>query len=227
MGMHAALRGLLVLVLGCLLGGCVGFPAGGYGAPRGYGGPGYGGYGSQAVEGTVQGLDPASGRLSLLAGGGYGGYGGTVDVWVDGGTRLYYQGRQHDVGGLERGDVVRVDVLDDGRRLRARSIEVLRNVRDGYGGSYGGDYGGAYGSGFEAAVRYVDPRRRLIEVTQGGYSGRVEAVYYDERTRFEYQGRRVSPEQLEPGDIVRIDGRRTSGGWYADAVRVTVDARSR
>lgn len=237
----SALRAAGAVVLAAALAGCVGFP-GGYGAPGGYGGypgrdvgyPG-GGYGQQVVVGTVQGFDRSSGRLSLSTDGGYGGYRG-IEVRVDGNTRLYYQGRQHDVGGLEPGDQVRVDVQDDGRRLWARTIEVVRNVRDsGYGG-YGGDPYGGYGgygdspyggSGFEAAVRYVDTRRRVIEVTRGSYGGQVEQVAYDDRTRFDYRGQRVSPSQLEPGDIVRIDARRTSQGWYADAVQVTVNARSR
>lgn len=235
-----AARLACVLALAAALAGCVGFP-GGYGAPGGgYGGdpgrdvdyPG-GGYGQPSVVGTVQGFDHSSGRLSLASDDGYGGRGG-VDVWVDGTTRLYYQGRQQDVAGLERGDQVRVDVRDDGRRLRAHTIEVLRNVRDGGYGGYGGDpYGDRYGTSpyggtaLEGAVRLVDPRRRVIEITRGGYSGQLERVSYDERTRFDYRGQRVSPEQLESGDIVRIDARRTSQGWYADAVQVTVNARSR
>lgn len=235
----SALRSACAVAMAAALSGCVGFP-GGYGAPGGYGGypgrdvgyPG-GGYGQQSVVGTVQGFDRSTGRLSLSNDAGYGGYGG-IHVWVDGNTRLYYQGRQHDVGGLEPGDQVRVDVQDDGRRLRARTIEVVRNVRDGGYGGYGGDpYGGGYGgdpyggTALEGAVRYVDLRGRVIELTRGGYSGQVERVAYDDRTRFDYRGQRVSPSQLEPGDIVRIAARRTSQGWYADAVQVTVNARSR
>lgn len=233
-----ATRAACALVLSAALSGCVGFPggAGGQGYPGGYGGAGYpgGGYGNPSVVGTVQGFDPGSGRLLLSSEGGYGGYGGGIEIQVDGNTRLYYQGRQQDVRGLERGDRVRVDVQDDGRRLWARTIEVVQNVRDGGHGGYGGDpYGGGYGtspyggSGFEGAVRYVDARRRVIEVTRGGYSGQVEQVAYDDRTRFDYRGQRVSPSQLEPGDIVRIDGRRTPQGWHAHAVQVTVNARSR
>lgn len=221
---------LFGLPLALLLGGCAGFPGaypgGGdpYGYPdRGYGGDPYGypdrGYGSQVLAGSVQAFDPSSGRLRLASEGGYGPYGSSIEVWVDSGTRLFYQGREQDVRGLEPGDRVRIDVLDDGRRLRARSIEVTHNVREGY---YGSDAGS-----FEAAVRYVDPRRRLIEVTRGGYTGRVEQVWYDERTRFDHRGRPVGPTQLEPGDLVRIQARPSGGGWLATWVTVTVDARSR
>jgi methionine aminopeptidase len=76
-------------------------------------------------------------------------------------------------------------------------------------------------------VRFVDTRRRVVEITRGGYSGQPEQVWYDERTRFDYRGQRVAPEQLEAGDIVRIDARRSGTGWIADTVWVTVDARSR
>ena len=50
-------------------------------------------------------------------------------------TRLYYQGRLYPVTGLERGDVISVDVVDSGGRLWATQIEVVRNVRE-TGGYY-------------------------------------------------------------------------------------------
>lgn len=228
----AVMRSLAALAVAASLAGCVGFPGGttgGYGSPGGYGYPSS--RGAQSLVGSVQDFDPRSGRLSLSSEGGYDAYGRGVELWVDRSTRLYYQGQQQDVAGLERGDRIRVEVQDDGRRLWARTIEVVQNVRESgaYGGSYGGAYGGSPygGSALEGAVRYVDTRRRSIEITRGGYSGQAEQVWYDERTRFTYQGRRVSPEQLERGDIVRIDARRTGQGWIADAVTVTVNARSR
>lgn len=215
-----ATRATFALATAALLAGCVGYPVGGYGSPDGYGRYPDSGYGMQSVSGVVQGYDRSSGRLVLSTdAGGYGGR--SVEVWVDRGTRLFYQGREQDPSGLEPGDGVRIDVQDDGRRLWARTIEVTRNVRDG------GGYPGGYGGAFEAAVRYVDLNRRLIEVTRGGYSGRVEQVWFDERTRFEYRGQRVDARQLRPGDLVLIDARPAGNGWHADVVRVTVDARSR
>lgn len=214
------LRGACALLAAAALSGCMSYPGGGYGAPDGYGGYPDRGYGMQVVSGTVDGFDRNSGRL-LLAGDGYAEYGGrSVEVWLDRDTRLFYHGREQDPAGLERGDRVRIEVQDDGRRLWARSIEVTHNVRDG-------GYPGGHAGGFEGAVRYVDLGRRVIEVTRGGYAGRVEQVFFDERTRFEYRGQPVEPRQLEPGDIVRIDARPSGNGWYADAVWVTVDARSR
>lgn len=219
---------LATLLLALLTACATGYP--------GAGGP-YGGYPDRGqagrdVTGSVHGLDPSTGRLWITADGN-GGYGGRVEVQLDRSTRTYYDGREVDASGLERGDVIRVLVDDDGRQLRARTIEVLRNVRDGgasprYGGPSPG-YGGAYGApaALEGAVRRVDLGRRLIEITRGGYAGSVERVYFDGRTRFDYRGQPVSPEQLESGDLVRIDGRPSQDGWYADAVWVTVDARSR
>lgn len=214
-------RGASAFALAMALASCASFPGGGYGDPGGYGGYPGRDQRMQIVSGAVDDFDARSGRL-LLSSDGYPDYGTRgVEVRLDRDSRLFYQGRELDPAGLERGDRVRIEVIDDGRRLWARSIEVTHNVRDG-----GGYPGGAAG-GFEGAVRYVDLGRRVIEITRGGYAGRVEQVRYDERTRFDYRGQRVEPRQLEPGDIVRIDARQTGNGWLADAVWVTVDARSR
>lgn len=220
------LRRLAAAFLVALLAGCAtGFP--GSGPYGGYPDSRYPdrGYAGSEVTGSVDGFDPSTGRL-WVASDGYGRYGSRVEVQLDRSTRTYYGGREVDASGLERGDVVRVLVDDDGRQLRARTIEVLRNVREG-GASPG--YGGGYGApaALEGAVRRVDLGRGLIEITRGGYSGGIERVYFDSRTRFDYRGQPVRPEQLESGDLVRIDGRRSQDGWYADAVWVTVDARSR
>jgi hypothetical protein len=207
-----------LLVLG--LAGCAtGYPGGygdGYGAPGAYPDRGYG---EQRLLGTVQHVDPSAGRLVLSADDRRGGA-RDIEVWFDQGTRLYYQGREHPVAGLERGDRVDVQIADDGRRLWARSIEVVQNVRDSAGGSY-------YGGGLEGAVRHVDTRRRVIEISRGGYSGRVEAVHYDDRTRFDHRGQYLRPEQIEAGDIVRIQARPAGQAWHADMVTVIQDARSR
>lgn len=220
------LRACAAVVLLALLAGCVtGFP----GSPGGYGGYPGGGYGQTQVAGTVRYFDPSSGRL-VVADEGYSRR--DLELQVDGSTRLFWQGREHPVAGLEPGDRIRAQVVDDGRWLRVRTVEVVQNVRDsGYGG-YGGDpYGGAYGSGYgaalEGAIRYVDLSRRVIEVERGGYPARTERVYFDARTRFDYRGQPVRPEQLERGDVIRVQGRAVSGGWQADLVQVVADARSR
>lgn len=216
----------LALLAGCATpyGGLpgAGYPGGGYpgGAYPGSGQPGD--YGSQRVLGTVQQVDPGYGRVLITAdGGGYGG-GRPLEITYDRNTQLVYQGRQYPVEGLERGDRISVEAVDSGGRLHARFIEVVQNVRDTRGGG-----GGYYGNDLQGAVSYVDPRRRVIELTRGGYSGAREQVFYDERTLVEYRGQRLRPEQLEAGDVIRVQGRPVGQGWHAERIQVEVNARSR
>lgn len=228
------LRSLLALCVLALLAGCAtpyggstgGYPGGGY--PGGsYPGTGYpdsgypGGYGNQRVLGTVQQVDPGYGRVVISAdGGGYGG-GRPLEIFYDRDTQLVYQGRRYPIEGLERGDRISVEAVDSGGRLHARFIEVVQNIRDSRGG------GGYYGNDLQGAVSYVDPRRRVIELTRGGYSGAREQVFYDERTLVEYRGQRLRPEQLEAGDVIRVQGRPAGQGWLAERIQVEVNARSR
>ncbi|MEO6264798.1 MAG: DUF5666 domain-containing protein [Luteimonas sp.] len=206
---------VLALVSALLLGGC----ATGYG---GYPGGSYSGsgYGNQYLLGTVEDVDVNYGRMVLSADGR--GYGGTsrIEVFFDRNTRLVYQGREQSIAGLERGDRVRVDAVQSNGRLRARGIEVVQDVRGGYGG-------GQYGGELSGVVSHVDPRNRTIVITRGGYSGSREQVRYDANTRVEYRGQLFRPEQLDPGDVVRIQARPEGNGWLAERIWVEVDARSR
>lgn len=214
----AYLRGAVMGLAVLLVAACA-TPYGGY--PGGYrGGPVPGDYGAQGVLGTVQQVDPGYGRIVVDADAG--GYGGVrpLELFYDRGTRLVYRGREYPVEGLERGDRIRVETVNAGGRLMARFIEVVQNVRDMPGGAY-------YGGGLEGAVRRVDPRARLIEITRGGYSGRAERVFYDARTQVEYRGQWLRPEQLEPGDVIRVQARPLGQDWMAERIRVEVDARSR
>ena len=142
---------LPLLLSACLvLAGCATGYGSGYGNdpngpyyPGGYGDQ-YGGqygsqYGSQRFIATVEGVDARYGRVVLGVDDPrnrdprYGGQ--RVEVFFDNRTRLYYQGRQYPVAGLERGDQVAVEAVESGGRLWATRIEVVRNVRD-YGGGY-------------------------------------------------------------------------------------------
>lgn len=222
-GKFARVFGLVALLL--LLAGCA---TGGYGPGAGYPGQGqYPGqypddrYGTQSLTGTVDGVDLHGQRLLLVTQSTYGA-GSRVDVFFDSNTRLFYQGREYAIEGLERGDVVRVDTTRSGSRVFARSIEVVRNVRDSYGG---GQYGGGqYGSDLQGTVGYVDPRARMIELDRGGsggtYGGGLVRVRYDERTVVEYQGRRYRPEDLNRGDLVRVQARPLGNEWLAERVWV-------
>ena len=142
---------LPLLLSACLvLAGCATGQGSGYGNdpngpyyPGGYGDK-YGGqygsqYGSQRFIATVEGVDARYGRVVLGVDDSrnrdprYGRQ--RVEVFFDNRTRLYYQGRQYPVAGLERGDQVAVEAVESGGRLWATRIEVVRNVRD-YGGGY-------------------------------------------------------------------------------------------
>lgn len=217
---HPGLLALLVATVS--LAGCM-TPYGGSGYPGDrYPSGGYGqGYGNERVFGTVQDVDLRNGRIVMTADQGqYGRSSSYVEVAVDRNTRLYYQGREVDIAGLERGDRISVDGVQSGGRLVARSIEVVHNVRDGQGGNY-------YGGELRGAVSYVDTRARRIELTRDGYAGRTERVFYDERTRVEYRGQYLRPEQLERGDLIRVQARPSGSDWVAEQIWVEIDARSR
>lgn len=208
-GKAAALAAVL------LLAGCATGYGGGYPGGRGY----PGGYGTQRLVGTVQDVDPYNGRMLV----GDDRYRGSrpIEVRFDRNVPVLHQGRQVPVDGLERGDRISIDVQSSGGRYWARRIEVVQDVRGGYGG------GGYYGGNLEGAVDYIDAQRRMIVLTRGGYSGARERVYYDGNTMVEYGGRLFRPGQLERGDVISIQARRWNDGWLAERIRVEVDVRSR
>lgn len=227
-----ALAGFLLVLGGCATGGYL------PGAGTGY--PGQGGYPDQpypddrgqSITGTVDGVDLRSQRLILVTQPGYGNRGSQVEVYFDRNTPLHYQGRQVAMEGLERGDVVRVQTGQSSGRLFARSVEVVQNVRDGQygGGQYGDQYGGGqqYGNELRGTVGHVDARSRMIELERGGYAGERVRVRYDDRTLVEYQGRRYNPRDLDPGDLVRIQTRRTGNNeLLAEQIFVERSARTR
>jgi hypothetical protein len=214
-----AIRGIgRVLAMGAvlLLAGCA--TPGGYGGYPGDYGPSGSGYPTDygnRLEGTVEGVDTGYGRIVLVVDDPRAPRTQRLDVRYDQRTRLFYQGREGEVQGLERGDVIRIDAVQSGRDLWARSIEVVRNVRDG---GYGGGYG--YGNDLRGAVASVDTRARMIRLDGDAYGGNVQ-VAYDGRTTVEYQGRRYRPEDLQRGDRVRIQARQVGGNqWLAERVIV-------
>ena len=184
--------------------------------PRTYPQQPYPGSSANQVYGTVQAVE--NGRIVLSADGGYGG-GSRVDVYFDQNTQLFYQGQAYPVSGLEPGDRIRVDAAQSGGRLWARSIEVVQNVREGQGGQYG--------SALDGAVTFVDTRARIIALTRGGYSGATTQVRYDARTIVEYRGQVLRPENLERGDVVRIQARQWGNEWLAERIMVETSVRER
>ena len=197
-----------------LLTGCV--TPGGYGGyPDDYGQPSQGypsQYGSQ-LQGTVDGIDPSYNRLFVIVDDPRTGRAQRMDVRYDQRTRLFYQGQEQRIDGLERGDVIRIDVTQSGRELFARSIEVVRNVREG-------GYGDSYGNDVRGSVAFVDTRARMIRLDGAGYGNNVQ-MSYDARTTVEYQGRSYRPENLQLGDIVRIQARQIGNNqWLAERIIV-------
>lgn len=213
---------VLVLLAGCVSPGGYG-SSGGYGGnPGGYGGNagGYGqpapGYPSQVgsqLQGTVEAVNPGYNRISVVVDDPRSGGAQRVEVRYDQRTRLFYQGREERVEGLERGDVIRVDVAQSGSELYARSIEVVRNARDG-------SHGGGYGNDLRGSVTLVDTRARQIHLEEAG-DGNDMHVGYDARTTVEYQGRSYRPENLQRGDLVRVQARQVGNNqWLAERIMV-------
>ncbi len=212
--------GLVLATSVLLLAGCV--TPGGYGSPGGYGGnpgdygqpaPGYPSQYESQLQGTVDGVDRGYNRIFVVVDDPRTGRAQRMEVRYDQRTRLTYQGREQSVEGLERGDVIRIYAAQSGRELLARSIEVVRNVRNG------GDASG-YGNDLRGSVNFVDTRARLIRLSGVGYGNDVQVVY-DGRTTVEYQGRSFRPENLERGDLVRIQARQVgTNQWLAERIIV-------
>ena len=216
-------RGLFIAAIASLaLAGCAS-----YGLPGGYGGNDYGypgGYGQQQygnqVVGTVQGLD--RGRIVIATeSGGYGHGGQQLALYYDNSTRLYYQGQVYPVEGLERGDVIRAEVVQSRNRLYTRQIEVVRNIRES-GGYYPGSPGGGYGDygdyeQLRGRVAWVDDRAQVLRLDAGGYGQSIE-VRFDSRTYVEWRGDRYPARDLDPGDVVSIQARRSGNSWFAERI---------
>ena len=213
-----ALASGALLLAGCATpGGYGAYPGGGYGQPDPY--PSQ--YGSQ-LQGTVESVDPRYGRISLLVDDPRSGRGERVEVRYDQRTRLVYRGQQAAVEGLERGDVIRFEATGSGRDLYARHIEVVRNIRDG---GYGGGHPGGRGDDARGQVAFVDARQQVIGLEGSGYA-RETRLRYDGRTTVEYQGRVYRPQDLDRGDLVRIQARRLGNGdWLAERIFVERSVR--
>lgn len=205
----ALVTSVLMLLVGCVTPGGYGQSAPNYPAP-------YDGH----LQGTVDGVDLRNRRIGVVINDPRTGRAQRRDVRYDQRTRLFYQGREQPIDGLERGDVVRIEFVQSGRELWARTVEVVRNVRDD---GYRDDYG--YGNDLRGSVSMVDTRARLIRLDGAGYGQRSDVVY-DARTTVEYQGRSYRPEHLQRGDLVRIQARQVgTNQWLAERIIVERPAR--
>lgn len=125
-----------------------------------------------------------------------------VVAWYDAGTRVLFEGREYSPENLEPGDRVRMAVSGAGtRNVYAERIEVTESVAERRPGEGRRDETVA-ADVLSGEVQALDPDRREIRLeTDRG----ERFLTYDERTRVFYQGDEYEPENLEWGDLVRIE----------------------
>lgn len=223
-------RAAMAVLLSAGLTGClsVGMPQGGY--PGSGAGSGYPDTRGQSVmQGSVYDVDHRNRRFMITADGGYasgGGYQRPVEFHYDGNTTLLYRGQRLAPDGLEPGDGVRIAYADDGRRLWARQIDVTHDVRGGGGYSGQTPYpssGSALPGDLRGTVTAVEPHNRVVRVRDG--NGPEQWMRYDDTTVVEYQGQRYHPDQLERGDLIRVQAQRQGDVWTARSIVVERSVR--
>lgn len=175
----------------------------------------------QVISGEVAWVDPDDRELEVQH------RTGRVVARFDASTRVYYQGREYSPENLEPGDVVRMEVAGSGyQNVYAQRIEVLESVQSRDDGNDPYDPDDRYGDRLVSGeVERVDTSRREIVI---GTSGGDRVVEYDDRTRVLYRGQQYRPENLERGDVVRVelqDGRDRNP--YADTIEVTQAVQDR
>lgn len=184
---------------------------------------------TSTLQGDVYDVDHANRRFMVTTDGrGYDSRGQRIEFHYDANTRLQYRGQFLAVDGLEPGDGVRIDYSDDGRQLWARQIEVTRNARDGYGQTTPSYPGNPYpppaiGSDLYGAVTAVEPHNRVLRVRDGNQP--EQWMRYDDGTVVEFRGQRVYPDQLERGDLIRVQASRVDGVWQARRIVVERSVR--
>ncbi len=187
-------------------------------------GSGTGAY-NTTVRGTVRYIDAS--RRTIEVDRGYNS--GAVVVEYDANTPVTYNSRQYRPEDLQRGDEVELTVRDLGSgRMLAQRIDVIRSVSDG------GSVGGTTQSNLRGTVRNVDTSRRTIELEQarwasgfvtGGSNSSTVLLQYDNNTMVEYQGRLSPPTNLERGDVVDVQVRRSGSAYLADRIILVRNVR--
>ncbi|HUF79144.1 MAG TPA: hypothetical protein VMR44_09535 [Thermoanaerobaculia bacterium] len=139
---------------------------------------------------------------------------GRVVARFDADTQVLYQGREYRPENLEPGDVVRMEVAGSGyQNVYARRIEVVESVRKAADRRVSGE------------VERVDTGRKEIFIAT---SSGDRVVEYDERTQVVYQGQQYRPENLERGDLVRVEVRDDRNrNPYAETIEVTQSVQDR
>ncbi len=130
-------------------------------------------------------------------------------------TQVTYQGRNYRPQDLEPGDLVAV-YLDPGTTRVADRIVVEESVQD---------RGMADASNWiQGEVEGVERRSQVLRVrTDRG----VERIGYQDRTPVYYEGEEYRVEQLEAGDIVKVEVDRSTYGVEAQRVEVVQSVQDR
>lgn len=130
-------------------------------------------------------------------------------------TQVTYQGRSYRPQDLESGDLVAV-YLDQGATRVADRIVVEESVQD--------RQGGAASNWIRGEVERVELRSQVLRVRT---DQALERIGYQDRTPVYYQGKEYRVEQLEEGDIVKVEVDRSSYGVEAQRVEVVQSVRDR
>lgn len=181
-------------------------------------GNGYGGA-SNGFAGHVRSLDTRNRSIEIVDANQ-----STRRVGYDANTIFYgLTGQRLLPTDLVQGDLVEVELRSGGSVAMAQRITLRR-----------GDSGSGYppaagGQQLEGTVGLVDARARTIELYRtapygysSGSSGQQRVVlYFDERTAVEYQGRTsYDPQNLERGDVIRVQARAAGSNWLAERIWV-------
>lgn len=108
----------------------------------------------------------------------------------------------------------------------------------GSGGGSGTDNGGYstsnVGDNVRGTVERVDTRERVIIVDREDYGSNLRndgdddeiALYYDDRTVVQHQGRTYRPQDIEPGDRILADVNQLGGRVMVEEIEVLYDVTS-
>jgi hypothetical protein len=180
---------------------------------------------ASSVRGIVRTVDTAGKRIDL----------DTTNLQLssipyDAQTVVEFQGERRTPEDLERGDEIEVKIrnLGAGRGFVAESIAVIRSISAAATA--------APLTTLRGVVRYVDQRRRAIELEQTTWTSGAESgttlpglflVQYTTSTRVEHRGEATfTPANLERGDGVEIHASQVAGAWVAQRIVVTSDVRT-
>lgn len=195
------------------------------------------------VRGTVNYVDPQGGFIDLeratyrtdLQNSGSE---DTFRLFFHEDTEVVHEGRVYRPADLERGDEVTAAVrADEGRWYAENEIRVIYDSSpDGQAST--DDDRWEDDTADEAVLRgtvlAVDTRDRTIDLERDSYGSRFDTgasgddivtIYYDARTRVEYEGRFYEPTNLERGDEIRIEVERISSRWVAKEIEVVRSVR--